>query len=197
MVRLPTPGSDSGNWGDILNQFLDVEHNTDGTLKQTGAITQAATNAQQALQDATNAQTAATTALSAIPAGGSTGQVLAKASNTDRDTTWVAPGGAVSSVNAQTGAVVLDADDISDSATTNKFATAAEKAKLAGIEAGADVTDAANVAAAGAVMQTAALGYVDVSTGSEARPNNARVIWIGGTTQPTNMQNLDVWLKEI
>jgi len=45
----------------------------------------------------------------------------------------------VNSVNSQTGAVVLDADDISDATTTNKFATAAELAKLAGIAAGAEV----------------------------------------------------------
>ncbi len=39
-------------------------------------------------------------------------------------------GGAVDSVNGQTGAVVLDADDISDTTTTNKFSTTAEKDKL-------------------------------------------------------------------
>lgn len=33
MVRLPTPGSDAGTWGDILNDFLTVEHESDGTLK--------------------------------------------------------------------------------------------------------------------------------------------------------------------
>lgn len=50
----------------------------------------------------------------------------------------------VDSVNSQTGAVVLDADDIDDTSTTHKFATAAELSKLAGIEAGAtaDQTDA-------------------------------------------------------
>jgi len=32
-------------------------------------------------------------------------------------------GGAVTSVNGQTGVVVLDADDISDSGTTNKFSS--------------------------------------------------------------------------
>ena len=37
----------------------------------------------------------------------------------------------VDSVNAQTGVVVLDADDISDSATTNKFATQAELNSIA------------------------------------------------------------------
>ena len=31
--RLPQPGGDSGNWGQILNDFLRVEHNDNGTLK--------------------------------------------------------------------------------------------------------------------------------------------------------------------
>lgn len=33
MARLPTPGSDSGQWGQILNDYLAVSHNSDGTLK--------------------------------------------------------------------------------------------------------------------------------------------------------------------
>lgn len=33
MARLPQPGGDTGTWGDILNDFLSVAHNTDGTLK--------------------------------------------------------------------------------------------------------------------------------------------------------------------
>jgi hypothetical protein len=33
MPRLPTPGSDSGSWGDLLNEFLGVGHNSDGTTK--------------------------------------------------------------------------------------------------------------------------------------------------------------------
>jgi hypothetical protein len=36
MARLPIPGSDGGTWGDILNDFLAVEHNTDGTQKTLG-----------------------------------------------------------------------------------------------------------------------------------------------------------------
>jgi len=62
--------------------------------------------------------------------------------------------GAVDSVNGQTGVVVLDADDIDDTSTTNKFTTAADISKLAGIEANADVTDSTNVNAAGAVMNS-------------------------------------------
>lgn len=52
-----------------------------------------------------------------VEPGGLTGQVLAKASDADYDTTWVAQsgggtGGAVDSVNGETGAVTLTAADV-------------------------------------------------------------------------------------
>lgn len=56
--------------------------------------------------------------------------------------------GSVASVNGATGTVVLDPDDLDDSATTNKFTTAGDISKLAGIETAADVTDETNVVAA-------------------------------------------------
>lgn len=37
MARLPVPGSDDGDWGDILNDFLSQAHNGDGTIKA-GAV---------------------------------------------------------------------------------------------------------------------------------------------------------------
>ncbi|HEU4914755.1 MAG TPA: glycosyl hydrolase family 28-related protein [Candidatus Saccharimonadales bacterium] len=48
MVRLPTVGGDTGDWGSILNEFLSVELNTDGTLKRGGDIdtAQATANAK-------------------------------------------------------------------------------------------------------------------------------------------------------
>lgn len=133
----------------------------------------------------------------------------------DSPITWVAVSfgsSSVLSVNSQIGAIVLDADDISDSGTTHKFTTsteitklagiatgatanssdatllnrtnhtgtqsadtltdgttnkaflATERTKLSGIETAADVTDATNVEAAGAVMEsdtsTAAMSFV-------------------------------------
>jgi hypothetical protein len=39
-VRLPVPGGDDGTWGSILNAFLDVTHNSDGTLKS-GSVSSA------------------------------------------------------------------------------------------------------------------------------------------------------------
>ncbi len=38
MARLPVPGSDKGTWGEVLNEFLSVEHNADGTLKPGGTL---------------------------------------------------------------------------------------------------------------------------------------------------------------
>lgn len=60
--------------------------------------------------------------------------------NGDDTWTWIGfSSGTVDSVNGKTGVVVLDPDDLDDSGTGNKFTSAAEILKLAGIEAGAEV----------------------------------------------------------
>jgi Repeat of unknown function (DUF5907)/Lower baseplate protein N-terminal domain len=59
LSRLPVPGSDTGTWGRILNDYLSVEHNSDGTLKRGTDIDAAKSTAQSAQQTATNAQTTA------------------------------------------------------------------------------------------------------------------------------------------
>lgn len=45
MTRLPTPGADEGAWGNLLNDFLAVEHNPDGTLKSSGSLASKANDA--------------------------------------------------------------------------------------------------------------------------------------------------------
>lgn len=42
MARLPTPGGDDGNWGTILNEYLNTEHNADGThnMASAGLVTE-------------------------------------------------------------------------------------------------------------------------------------------------------------
>jgi hypothetical protein len=77
-----------------------------------------------------------------IISGITDGQVLAWSNANSRfEPTTVSGGGggAVDSVNGQTGVVVLDADGIDDTSTTNKFTTAGDISKLAGIQAGAEV----------------------------------------------------------
>lgn len=48
MPRLPIPGSDEGNWGQILNDYLSQTHSSDGQLKP-GVIT--SSNLSQDIQD--------------------------------------------------------------------------------------------------------------------------------------------------
>ncbi len=122
MPRLPQPGGDTGNWGQILNDYLSQAHNPNGSLKD-GLIT--ASNLTQDVQDklaiiagqqgATGPQglqgasgssgsvgasgaigaTGATGATGpGVPTGGIAGQILAKTSNANYDTGWItAPSG--------------------------------------------------------------------------------------------------------
>ena len=48
MSRLPVPGGDAEQWGDILNDFLNVAHTANGTLKAASTIADAATKANNA-----------------------------------------------------------------------------------------------------------------------------------------------------
>lgn len=51
MTRLPIPGSDSGNWGTILNDYLSAAHKEDGTLKDNVISTE---HLSEDLQDKVN-----------------------------------------------------------------------------------------------------------------------------------------------
>jgi hypothetical protein len=43
MSRLPTVGSDSNTWGDVLNDYLPVSLDTDGTIKDSAISTKIGT----------------------------------------------------------------------------------------------------------------------------------------------------------
>lgn len=53
MARLPNVGGDSGTWGTILNDFLSVDHNADGTIK-TVPVAKGGTGATDAATARTN-----------------------------------------------------------------------------------------------------------------------------------------------
>lgn len=63
MARLPIPGDDVGTWGGVLNDFLSVELNSDGTLKKASAIVSAQSTADAAQTAANNAQASASAAI--------------------------------------------------------------------------------------------------------------------------------------
>lgn len=149
MARLPTPGSDSGQWGNILNEFLEVSHNTDGTLKDTAFIADGSiTNVKLADGAVTGAKVN-----SAIidPAAGVAGlRTLGNGAN------QAMPGNATVTASAHAATHKGGGSDVIDNATTSVagLMSGADKTKLDGIEASADVTDATNVNAAGAVMES-------------------------------------------
>lgn len=60
MARLPIAGSDDGTWGNILNDFLSVSHDGDGTLKSS-AVTNAGAASDTAVVHNTGAETIAGT----------------------------------------------------------------------------------------------------------------------------------------
>jgi hypothetical protein len=88
MARLPVTGSDDGAWGDILNTYLQVSLNSDGSLKD-GIVT------------------LGKIAVSNSP---SDGNVL---SYSGGNLVWAAPASAgVTSINTRTGAVTLTKSDV-------------------------------------------------------------------------------------
>lgn len=96
--------------------------------------------------------------------------------NNDVSQDLVGVTGAVISVNGYDGEVILDPDDLNDSVTVHKFVTQAQKNKIDSVETGADVTDATNVAAAGAHMSggtdvPVTDGGTGASTAAGARTN--------------------------
>lgn len=264
MPRLPQPGGDKGTWGNVLNEFLSVEHNSDGSLKAggslgsraplnnptfTGAVTvptpsnatdavtkayvdglvsagapdaststkgivqltgdlggTATTPTVPGLANKENTITAGTTAqyfrgdkswqtLNAAAVGLGNVDNVSAASLRDRSThTGTQPISTVTglqtaldgkvdevtTVNGQplSSNITLDPDDLNDAGTTNKFVTAAEKSKLAGIEAGADVTDTANVQSA---LPTGTNGQVLKHNGTS---------WAAGTDNNTTYSEI-------
>src|SRR5690606_27540776 len=54
---------DDGVWGELLNEFLGVDHNPDGTLKETGTIAEKADNDQVVLLAGNNLATVTDPAL--------------------------------------------------------------------------------------------------------------------------------------
>lgn len=111
MTRLPQPGADDNTWGDILNEFLQVEHNSDGTLKKATDITTAAANASAALSTAQSAQTSAANAQQTSQKGQAGGYASLDVTGKVPVSQLPASTAPVNSVNTRTGDVSGLAED--------------------------------------------------------------------------------------
>lgn len=73
MPRLPIPGGDKDTWGTVLNDYLSVAHNADGTIRN-GTVGESQLDAAaQAKLNATNGQTGATGPQGPAGSAGATG----------------------------------------------------------------------------------------------------------------------------
>ncbi len=75
MPRLPVPGSDENTWGQILNDFLTIAHDSDGTVKA-GAIDTSALQSNSVSGD--KLQDGSVTDAKLASGLGTNGQVLTK-----------------------------------------------------------------------------------------------------------------------
>lgn len=166
MARLPNPGSDSGTWGEILNDYLSQSLGADGSLKPNTV-------------KVANIDTV----------GGINGQVLTRNSTHPSGLQWTNPSTAgVTSVNTRTGAVTLDKADVglsnvdntSDSAKPVSTATqAAMNAKIDKSALDIDPTMSSN-SDTKVASQKATKEYVDTvaSTMASASSVGAKVLLI-------------------
>jgi hypothetical protein len=169
MARLPNPGGDEGTWGNVLNEFLNTIHNTDGTLKDnvvsSSALAPDAVDSAN-IQDATISEDKLDAALAAkvntVSSGApdattSTKGLVQLAGDLGGTATTPTVPGLATKVTANTaivgatktkitygtnGLVTAGADATQDDigdGTTFKQYSATEKTKLAGIATGATV----------------------------------------------------------
>ena len=155
-----------------------------------------------------------------MPTGGTTGQVLAKKSNSNYDLEWVnqsGGGGAVDSVNGKTGTVVLDADDVGALPDTTTASDLGAYVKPTGGIPKEDLASAVQTSlgkadtalhtavtsfhgSTGAVTYPATVTSVNVATGALTTPNttypfsiNANVITITPSTGTAQTITLPVY----
>jgi len=120
VARLPKPGQDTGSWGDILNDFLSVEHNVDGSLKKGTDIADKISSSLATSKGDILAATAAHT-IARVEVG-TNGQVLTADTASNTGIKWTTPTSApVTSVVGQTG-IITGAQIAADSALVSTYA---------------------------------------------------------------------------
>lgn len=206
-ARLPTPGGDDGDWGDILNQYLEVAHNGDGTLQTSalsaaGAVTTSGGLAVTGTPSSSNFLRGDGTW--AVPSGGGASgtlagdtdvtisspgnnQVLTYNSSTSK---WVNQAAAVTTVAGKTGAVTLTEGDISN-LTTDLSGKLAASSNLSDLQSASQART--NLGLGAAAIENVGTSAGTVMAGNQAAGGDlsgtlpsATVAKINGITLPAS-----------
>jgi len=113
MTRLPIPGADADNWGDILNDYLQVSLASNGSLKP-DAVTPAAI--QDDSVSGTKLQDSSITSAKLDVPGGSDGQVLTKDSGASSGLAWTTTAGSTPDATPSTKGLVQLTGDLGGTA---------------------------------------------------------------------------------
>jgi hypothetical protein len=180
MPRLPQPGSDAGNWGNILNDFLSTTHDTNGNLKP-GSVGTAAL-----------ADGAVTLAKLAINNAPNAGQTL---SFDGTDLSWSTPSGSGSVPDATTsvkGLIQLGGDlgGTAAAPTVPGLAAKADSSNVVALTGTQTVTGSKNFT--GGLLSA---GAVVVTTG-DARLTDQRTP-VDGSVTTVKLANVNVTTAKI
>lgn len=182
MPRLPIPGSDDGNWGTILNEFLGAAHDNNGNLKA-GSVGAAAL-----------ASASVSAAQLSTPAAPTNGQVL---SYNGSGLAWAAAsGGSAPDADASTKGLVQLAGDLSGTAASPTVASGAITAsKIApGTITNTEINASAAIAQSKVAGLTTSLGTKIDST-EKGAANGVATLTAGSVLTaaqiPANIAKLD------
>lgn len=165
MARLPIPGSDSGTWGDVLNEYLQVAHDSGGALKSDAV-------SPSSLQDGS------VTDAKLATSGGSNGQVLTKNTGLSGGLEWTNATGTADATTSSKGIVQL-AGDLAGTAASptvpglaTKVSTSTTVSAGTGLSGGGDLSTNRTISANfGTASGTIAQGNDSRITGAEQTAN--------------------------
>src|SRR5581483_4545691 len=178
MSRLPTVGGDDNTWGNVLNDFLSVEHNSDGSQKPLDPTKITPGSNGQVLTTSSGATVWASPGGGGSPSGAAGGSLAGTYPNptiaAGAVTTTEIADGTITNTDISASAAIakskLAALNISDSDVANAAAIAYSKLNLTGSITNSDIASGAAIAKS----KLASLSIVDadVSAISESKVTN-------------------------
>src|SRR5581483_10573812 len=170
MSRLPTVGGDDNTWGNVLNDFLSVEHNSDGSQKPLDPTKITPGSNGQVLTTSSGATVWASPGGGGSPSGAAGGSLAGTYPNptiaAGAVTTTEIADGTITNTDISASAAI----NISDSDVANAAAIAYSKLNLTGSITNSDIASGAAIAKS----KLASLSIVDadVSAISESKVTN-------------------------